>query len=204
MIAKIRITLEPGRDPWERQAKETPAQYARFTFYRDMGRLRTLTRVHKLLTDTGDSLKYDSLRQYAYKYRWVERAEYWDIAQDAADRERLIIEHREMVAKHRRIAGVVITKALTALREMPEEVVLEPPDIIRFLKFATDIERIALGAPQRTVAVTGATGGPVQIEDIGSLTPERRRARFAEVLAEIAQRAGVDDDDDDDGSEDDD
>jgi hypothetical protein len=204
-MAVNRLRLDPDRDPWERQQKEGTAQYARFTFFRDLGRLRTLTRVYKLLTETGDTLKYNSLRQYAYRYRWVERAEHWDIAQDAADHERLIIDHREMVAKHRRIAGVVITKALTALQKIPSDAILEPADIVRFLKFATDIERIALGAPQRTVAVTGAAGGPVQVEDIGALSPEQRRARFSEVLAEIAQRAGLDaDDDDDGGSEDDD
>jgi hypothetical protein len=194
-MARDRLTLASDRDPWERQPRESPKQYARFEFYRDFGRLRTLTQVHKILTAAGDTLKHDSLRQIAYEYRWGDRAEAADLAQDQAERERLIIERRDMIKRHRNVATALLAKALTALQKIPIDA-MAPADIVRYVKLATDIERTAIGEPQRIVAVTGPAGGPVQVEDISTLSPEERRTRLAEIAAELARRAGTDTEED--------
>lgn len=186
-----RITIADDRDPWDRQPHESVKQYARFAFYKDLGRLRTLTQVHKLLTDTGDTLKYGTIRQTAYEFRWTSRAEAWDLAQDQKDREQLIAERRDMVRRHRSVAGALLTKALKALQIIPFRE-MTAQDVVRFIKLATDLERAAIGEPERTVAVTGPAGGPIQTEDITDLTPDERRARLAEIAAEIARRAGLD------------
>ena len=68
---------------------------------------------------------------------------------------------------------------------------LEPVDIVRFLKLATDLEVRALGDPHQTIAVTGPAGGPIVTEDITGLTDEERRVRLREVASELARRAGL-------------
>lgn len=196
MAARKRLTISEDTDPWEKQKNESTKQYGRFVFYRDIGRLRTINQVHKLLTETGDNIRPDSLRQAAWENRWSERAQAWDIAQDEADRERLILERRDMVRRHRSVASALMTQAGKALRAMkPEEMTAR--DIVAMFKLATDIERLALGEPQRTVAVSGPAGGPIQTEDVTKLTAIERRARLAEIAAELARRASDDTDDDD-------
>jgi hypothetical protein len=194
-MARKRLNISPDKDPWDRQPTETARQYGRFAFYRDIGALRTINHVHKLLTETGDHIKPDSLRQTAYEHRWAERAQAWDISQAAADRERLIVERRDMIKRHRSVASALLAQGVKALRSIkPED--MSPADVVRFLKLGTDIDAAALGQPQQTVAVTGPSGGPIQTEDVALLTPEERRVRLAEIAAELARRAGVDTDED--------
>lgn len=193
-MVKKRIVLGVGRDPWDQQPLESDKQYSRFSFYRDIGRLRDTIRTHKMLTAAGDTIKWDSLRQTAYKYRWVERAQAFDAAQDDANRERMIIEREDMIRRHRSIANAIISKALKALKEIRIED-LTSADVARYIKLATDIERIAIGEPQTTIAITGPSGGPIQTEDITNLTPEERRTRLAEIAAELARRATDTDED---------
>jgi hypothetical protein len=192
-MTRNRLALADGRDPWEQQPHETVKQYARFSFYRDYGRLRTLTQLHKLLTETGDKIKYDTLRQLSYENRWTERSDCWDVAQESVDRERLIAEHRDMVRRHRSVAGALLSKAIQALNKITVAE-MTPADVVRYIKLATDLERIAVGEPQRIVAVTGPSGGPIQTEDITQLTAEERRSRLAEIAAELGRRAGNDPD----------
>lgn len=194
-MGRNRLVIGADRDPWERQPGESQKQYARFGFYRDLGRLRTLAQVHRLLVETGDSIKSDTLRQTAYEFRWKDRAEAWDIAQDAAAQEKLIKARLEMVDRHQKIAKGLLAKALEALRIIPVAE-MTSADVVRYIKLATDIERIAIGEPQRTISVTGPTGGPVQTEDLTNLTKEERKRRLADIAAELARRIEpvVDDD----------
>lgn len=190
MVVK-RVTLAVDRDPWDRQSGESLKQYARFTFYRDLGRLRTLAQVHKTLTASGDAIRYGTLRQISYEFRWGSRCESWDVYQDQEEREKLISDRRDMIRRHRSIASALLTKAISALKDMGDKPDMAPADIVRFVKLATDIERIAIGEPQRTFAVTGPSGGPVQTEDLTNLSREERRSRLAEISAELARRAGM-------------
>jgi predicted RNA-binding protein len=93
-----------------------------------------------------------------------------------------------MINRHQKIAGTLTMKALTALRNMTE---LDPPDVIRFLKLATELEKQALGEPNQTIAVTGPSGGPIVTEDITALSTEERRVRLKDIASELARRAGM-------------
>lgn len=201
MATRQRLDITTDRDPWDRQPKESTKQYARFTLYRDLGRTRTLAQVHKTLTESGDPVKYDSLRQTAYEFRWSTRSEAWDLEQDRADRDHLIEARRDMIKRHRSVAGALITKAVQALKLIPVAE-MQPADVVRYIKLATDLERIAIGEPQRTVAITGPAGGPIQTEDLTTLTTEERRARLAEIAAELSRRAGLDESEEDESEED--
>lgn len=195
-MAKPPIQLDPTRNPWDRQPKESPAQHARFATYRDLGRLRSLQAAHQKLTEAGVKLTYGSLRQVSYEFQWTRRAEAWDLSYDQKDHERLIEQRREMITRHQAVAKALLAAGIRALQLVkPED--MTPRDIAQFLKLGTDIERIAIGEPQRIVAVTGPSGGPIQTEDVTTLSAEERRARLADVMAELARRAGVDEVDED-------
>lgn len=188
--ARKPIDLDPGRDPWDQQPKESSRQYERFLRYRDLGRMRSLTGLNKMLTGIGDELTYGTIRIQSHLYRWTERAQSWDRRQDELDRERITQARRDMIDRHQKIAAALAKRALAALRTLPDEVI-GPADIARFLKLATDLEVRAIGEPHQTIAVTGPAGGPIVTEDITNLTDDERRIRLKEVAAELARRAGL-------------
>lgn len=184
------IIFEPGRDLWAQQPHESSRQYERFLRFRDMGRMRSLTDLNKVLTDLGDKLTYGTLRTQSFLYRWSERAQAWDRHQDEVDRDRVIQARRDLIDRHLKIANALLTKAINALKTTKSED-LDPSDIVRWIKLASDIEIRALGEPTKTIAVTGPAGGPIQTEDLSALTPEERAVRMRELASEFAARAGL-------------
>lgn len=184
------IIFDAGREVWDRQPHETSKQYQRFLHYRDLGRMRSLTAVNKVLTELGDELTYGTIRTQSYLYRWNERAQAWDRHQDDLDRERVTQARRDMIDRHQKVASALLTKALTALRTTKAES-LDPADIIRWIKLATDIETRVLGEPSQTISVTGPSGGPIQTEDLTGLTHEERKTRLRELATELARRVGL-------------
>jgi hypothetical protein len=190
MAKRSPIDLDPGREPWDQQPRETSKQYERFLRFRDLGRMRSLTTANKVLTEIGDELTYGTIRIQSHIYRWTGRAQAWDRHQDELDRDRITQARRDMIDRHQKIAGALAKKALSALRIL-KEADLDPADVVRFLKLATDLEVRALGEPNQTIAVTGPAGGPIVTEDITNLTDEERRVRLKEVATELARRAGL-------------
>jgi hypothetical protein len=184
------ISLDPGRDPWDQQPRETDRQYGRFLRYRDLGRMRSLTAITKVLTDIGDKLTYNTIKYQSHRYRWTERAQAWDRHQDLADSSRILQARRDIIDRHLGAASALLFKALTAVKATrPED--LDPADVVRWIKLATDLQIRAVGEPHQTIALTGPAGGPVQIEDISSLTDDQRLARSKEILSEMARRVGL-------------
>lgn len=196
MGSKPPIHLSPDLDPWERQPGESNRMYSRFRTFLELGRTRTLKQAAEMLHTLGDKVTYRTLMQYAYELRWTERAEAHDRDQDRLERERLLSLRREMQSRHRKLASGLMAKAVAALTKIkPED--LTPLDIVRMSKHAADLERAALGEPERTIAVTGHGGGPIITEDFSHYTPEERRARLEQISIELARRAALRDDDDD-------
>jgi hypothetical protein len=191
------ITLDATLDPWERQPGETARQFGRLTVYLDLGRVRTLKMCVRALNSKGDTVAHRTLQQIAWERRWTERAEAYDLDQDNTQRQQLITDRRDMVERHRKVAGALLSTAISALKQIPTHL-LDAGDVVRLVKLATDLERTTLALPKEHVAVTGPTGGPVQTEDLTNLSGEERRARLAEIAAELARRAGTASDDDDD------
>lgn len=190
MAKRNPIDLDPDREPWDQQPREASKQYERFLCFRGLGRMRSLTTTNKVLTEIGDELTYGYIRIQSHIYRWTERAQAWDRHQDELDRDRTIQARRDMIDRHQKIAGALAKKALEALRVL-QATDLDPADVVRFLKLATDLEVRAIGEPHQTIAVTGPAGGPILTEDITHLTDEERRMRLKEVASELARRAGL-------------
>lgn len=190
MAKRSPIDLDQGREPWDQQPRESSRQYERFLRFRDLGRMRSLTTANKVLTEIGDELTYGTIRIQSHLYRWSTRAQAWDRHQDELDRERINKSRRDMIERHQKIAGVLVKRALGALRVIQESD-LDPADIVRFLKLATDLEVRAIGDPHQTIAVTGPSGGPIMTEDITHLNDEERRTRLRAIASELARRAGL-------------
>jgi len=182
------IALAQGRFPWDQQQGESSRQYSRFILFRDMGRLRSLTKVNQLLTERDDELTYGTIRVQSHLYRWFERAQAWDMSLDEEDRERVIKARREMADRHRRIASELVGKAIEALHRLPIEE-MEVVDVVRLLKLATDLEVRALGDPSQTIAITGPAAVPVV--DVSQLTNEERKERLRDLATELSNRAGI-------------
>jgi hypothetical protein len=184
------IPLAPDRDPWERQPGESPRQYARFTIFRDMGESRNLNAALEIINATGNNITKGSLHQLSFQYRWTERCESWDAQQQAAERQRLIQLRRDMIERHRKVANSLTSKAVMSMLKIDEKHPLAPVDIVRFLTLSADLERKALGEPTERIAISGPTGGPVQVEDLSRLSPEQRKIRLGQIATELARRAG--------------
>lgn len=196
MGSKPPIHLSGDRDPWERQDRESHKQYSRFRTFLEMGRTRTLKQAAQMLGALGDTVSYRTLMQYAYEQRWTERAEAHDRDQDRLERERLLKLRDEMLARHRKLAAGLTAKAVARLTDLkPAE--LTALDIVRFIRQAAELERAALGQPERVIGLSGPTGGPVAVEDFSHYPPEERKARLLQVHAELGRRAAAGDGDDD-------
>lgn len=191
MSSKPPIHLATDREPWDRQPGESNRQYSRFRVFLELGRTRTLKQAVEMLHGIGDNtVQYRTLMQYAYEYRWTERAESNDRAQDQLEAQRLLTLRREMYARHRRIAGALQAKAVAAL-QLIQPADMTALDVVRFVRYGAQIEAQALGEPTVVAQVTGPGGGPVMVDDLSRLDPDERRARLLAISAEIARRAGA-------------
>lgn len=190
--APPRFRLSGDRDPWERQPDESERMYARFRTYLEQGRTRTLTQTAEILTATGDTegLRGVYIRELSAKFLWSQRVGAYDREQDRVERERLIEQRRDMIKRHRAISNDLSAKAKDALSKLTVEKITAL-DMIRMFRLAAQIEATALGMPFDTIAVTGAGGGALVVDDLASYSPEERRARLADIGREISQRAGA-------------
>lgn len=191
MGSKQPIHLAVDREPWDRQAGESNRQYSRFRVFMELGRTRTLKQAVEMLHGVGDNgVSYRTLMQYAYEYRWTERAEAHDRAQDQLEAQRLLQLRTEMYSRHRRLASGLLGKAVTALQSL-QPADLTPLDIVRFIKYGAEMEHRALGEPTQIHQHQGPAGGPVQVHDMSHLSPEDRAARLTQISAELARRASA-------------
>jgi hypothetical protein len=184
--------LSGDRDPWERQPAESELMYARFRVYLELGRTRTLTQAAEILTSTGDreGLRGVYIRELSARFLWTQRTGAYDREQDRLEREALIEQRRDMIKRHRSIANGLSAKAKSALEKLSVDK-LTPLDVVRYFKLAAQIESNALGMPWETVAVTGAGGGALVVDDLAAYTPEERQQRLADLGTEVLRRAAA-------------
>lgn len=183
-----RINLSDDREPWHQQPGESSLTYSRFQTFLELGPTRDLFQVREIMNATSvRQLKsVAQLRNDQYLGRWIERAQAFDNHELNKERARLVKRRTDMLNRHIKLAGGLHAKAIQALSSINAST-LTPTEIARFVATAADLERKAIGEPER-IAVTGATGGPVAVEDFSRYTPEERNARLADIAAELARR----------------
>lgn len=197
-----RIRLAKDREAWEQQPEESDLRFRRFIQYLNLGRSRRMTEYVIALTNDGEDISYGTIRNYASEGQWARRAKAWDIRQEELIAERVRAARQDMVLGHLALADRIDELLIEALRNMEPEM-LSPQSIAKLAKVSSDLRVTVLGKAGQSLELTGPSGGPIQTEDVSTLTEEQRDARRKAIVAELARRAGMsivdsDDDDDDD------
>ncbi|MFV5998958.1 hypothetical protein ACNPQM_43330 [Streptomyces sp. NPDC056231] len=184
MSTRPPIPLDPDLDPWERQPNETPHKHGQLTIYRDIGRTRTLTEAAQRLT-----LAYGHVRNLAAQYRWRERVEAYDRHLDRQYEAMWLEERRKAAETDAKILGAAIGKLAQRLTSL-NAAELSAGDFIRLMDVAMRHRRVLFGDPTETIAVTGEGSNPLakQFADFAQMSPDLRRARLAELTAQVTQR----------------
>jgi hypothetical protein len=134
--------------PWERQPGETSKQWLAFVTYRDLGPVRTLAEVCRLLYPGQRRTRRPIGRvvTWSSKNAWVERARAWDAEQDRINREAQSKARREMTERHLQQLLGLQTKAVQRLLGMrPDE--LRPNEVLEFMDRSMKLERTIRGEP---------------------------------------------------------
>lgn len=133
------LDLDPNRDPWDRQPKETNHRYGQFVVYRDLGRAR-------LVRQAAENLRVrpDYLRHVAASMLWSARAEAWDAHRDEQFDKMWLEERRRAAADDARILDGILSKIVARLRTLKPEL-LTPADVARLVDVAMRHRRVLYG-----------------------------------------------------------
>lgn len=174
------IKLDKDRQLWEQQSTESGTYYGWFIVFRDMGRVRTLTKVAKEV-DKGHAW----ISNLSARFSWFKRAEAWDQEEDRLHEEWMRDERRKTAATFSKIADAALVQVARYLQSA-DGTRLKAADATRMMEAAAKVKRLAVGEPER-VALTGPDGGPLQIEidDLGA-----REARLKQLAEEVLRRSG--------------
>lgn len=172
------ITLHPNRDPWDQQPGETPKLHARFVTYRDE---IDHPRKYRMVAERyGVSLQ--TIEKQAVAHRWQDRAAAFDENESRIRRERIRMKAAKLSDRQMDIAlGMVQAVGQSVHYVLQNRLMLEAADAAKWLDIATKVAKIAEGQPERTLAVTGKDGGPIEIEEFQGLSPEQQRLRAQEM-----------------------
>lgn len=189
--------LTPDRDPWEKQPWESFKAFAAFALYRDLGVTRSLVKVAEAV---GKNVTL--IGRWSKLYRWVERAERYDVYLDRRRREQAEDERERARRRHQGLGAAMQTVAIQRLRGDENASIagldvntLDPAAVARFAEVGVKLERLALG--EATDLVRGVvTNVPAaefvritgRIVDLAlDLLPDDRRDAFILGVQALAQ-----------------
>lgn len=150
------MTTADARTPWDRRAGESSRAHQAFRRFRDQGPLRTLD----VLVDEAAGIRLATLREWAKRLDWRDRAAAWDDEVHRLEDLRRLEELRGMHDRHQRAGRMVMTKALAALQAVaPADI--PPYAAARLLELGSRLERDTL-----VVSVESLQGvAPAPVED---------------------------------------
>lgn len=160
-MAHSPLTLRPGRDLWDRQPGESAKAHARFSTYRDT---KPAERSYRLVAESyGVALV--TINKQATAHRWQERVAAFDAHEDNLRRIRLRERDEELCRAQMDIARTASAIAIKSVRQIAETgELLDPVVLPKWVEMIERLRRVALDAPDQIVEITGADGGPVQVE----------------------------------------
>jgi hypothetical protein len=159
-LSRPKLELDPQKDAWEQQPRESPRNYGMFRLYLDFGRIRTVSQIAGM-----GPLTYAATARIARLNRWVERAGLWDAEQDRLAAVQLQADREEMSRRHAGAARKLMEKAVKRLESLDVDSI-SPHALVLMLDTAARIERAALGletlnkggtATQTSVTVAAST-----------------------------------------------
>lgn len=139
-----------GRNVYERLPGEPATAFAAFRIYRDLGPTRHCRKVNSEEAHWA----YSTLCEWRRKYRWEERALYYDNEMDSVRLEETKKQIKLMVERHLSIASVVQSTAFKKLREEGENMKMNPETILKYLVEGVKLERGSRGEATETIRVT--------------------------------------------------
>lgn len=139
-IGRRELELDPQREAWEQQPGERDRNFGLFLMYLRHGRLRSVAQIAGM----SDVMSYAAMTRIARFNKWAERAALWDADQDRIDAIRLQDAREEMARRHAKAAGLLMEKAMEALRSL-DPASISPHALVLMLDTAAKIERAALG-----------------------------------------------------------
>jgi hypothetical protein len=160
----VERTLDPDRDPWERQSWETARSFRAFTLYRDAGLERTVNGAYQAATGRSGADSPGYFRAWRHANVWDERVAHWDREEDRARRLAIRRQVLAMQKRHADAGADLQTRAAAALTALlPTREALEGPDaeqelrkllgrlsgheLLRAFDLGGRAERLALGEP---------------------------------------------------------
>lgn len=142
-------------------SKESPKAYQAYLDYRDMGVGRSLA---KLNQHYGNKPSYvRQLQRWSADFDWQSRIKQFEQEQAEERVAKLQAELDEMNERHVRLAIEQQEKATKQIADLIEAKAFGSQAVVQLLKLATDLERLARGAPTEREEITGKDGSPVQV-----------------------------------------
>jgi hypothetical protein len=165
----VPLELDPEYDPWEQQPRESDRNFAAFTYYRDLGRRRSVPQAAELI-----SLKPAYLYRLAKVNKWTARARDWDSEQDRLYGLTVIDLRKDMSTRHVKAARALMDKALARLMTLDVSAI-SPHALILMMDTAAKIERAALGLEDPGTRMTvSATTARASVSSGGEQVQEMR------------------------------
>ncbi len=121
---------------------ETPKAAAAFALYCEMGPERSLAKVGQMWGKSGAKFR---IEQWSSKYHWVDRAKAYDREQAALRQQRKQAEIEAMDQRHIVISKTLQVKMLKQIEELLQRERFGSQATVMALKYATDLERLAMG-----------------------------------------------------------
>lgn len=170
-----------SRAPWERQPGETDAAWRAFVVYRDLGPDRTLLEAYRqrYCKETATN-PAGHVTAWASAHRWVNRARSYDAyieRQARAEQETVWLrrsrQHAEEAWQRAQELHIRASEMLkwplsrTTYDEDGQTIIVKPAkwtmgDVVRMVKTADDLKRLALGQPTEHTAITLSGGYSVE------------------------------------------
>ena len=162
----------PDREPYERQPEETIKAWYAFTAYRELGHLRTQSKVLKKI---GKPYSYKRIvEQWSVKWGWSMRCRAWEDEEEKIRRSEEIKAIRQMHKRHIQLGSALTGLAATELQKLlkkaqkeSDESSLTTAAIIRLVEAGARLETRSYGEPEelkRHEITTPPDAGPFRTE----------------------------------------
>lgn len=189
------VRLDADLLPWEQQPGESNEQWAAFRRYCRLARRvnpKSGEPLPRNLSDMAEDVKWSvrHLRRIAHQFRWVERADAWDVDREAELGGKIADARLQVMRDRLDLLAEMRTLTLGVLRDKdPEE--WKVRDVIELLKVQLVAEDNLLGIAQRGASYNGVGVGVDISLPVGESTSVIE-GQLDEILGEIAARkAGV-------------
>ena len=159
-MGRKKKNIDTPPEPWERQKNEGAEAFEAFSHYRDLGSERSLVKVGQKLGKSQTLIE-----RWSSNWNWVNRVNAWDDELDRQTREELAKGITEMRKRHVGIAQAMLTKALKALKKIPEDD-LTSQDIARMVDIASKLERLSRGEVTERTEGKQVVAGEVSLNQI--------------------------------------